>query len=104
MDLKNINSYIFISAYNIVANEENKISRQGLFILYDYLQDLEDETEEKIQIDIMLIAKNYYELNIQEIKQYNKKINNNNIYNYFDFVLYNEHNNKYIIDITTKNF
>ena len=56
-----------------LAGRDNQFSCEGLEVLFDYLDNLSDETGEPIKLDVIALCCEYYESSIAEL------INNYNI-------------------------
>ncbi len=50
-----INEYDFIEAFKS-AGRENQFSRAGLIALFAYLEELEQETEEDMELDVIALS------------------------------------------------
>lgn len=59
--IKKINAYEFVNAFQSSETYKNNFSREGLFALFDYFENLEEETGTPIELDIVAIACEYSE-------------------------------------------
>ncbi len=70
-----INSYDFIQAFESVR--PNNFSREGLLALFDYLEMLEDDLGEQIELDVIALCCEYSEYeNLKEFQE-NYGVNGN---------------------------
>tara|TARA_R100001230_G_C5539955_1_gene71004 strand:- start:148 stop:450 length:303 start_codon:yes stop_codon:yes gene_type:complete len=56
---KSVNEYDFLKAFK--KCRPNNFSRAGLFALYDYLEQYEDDTGEEIELDVIALCCEYAE-------------------------------------------
>jgi len=64
-----INKYNFIDRFRSSDSYANNFSYEGLSALFDYLEDYEDDTGEKIEFDLVALCCDFTEYeNLQEIK------------------------------------
>ena len=70
--VQSINSvYQFREAFRL-AGRSDQFSYEGLEVLFDYLDNLSEDTGEPIELDPVALCCEYYELSVEElIKQYN---------------------------------
>lgn len=70
--VQSINSvYQFREAFRL-AGRGDQFSYEGLEVLFDYLEELSDDTGEPIELDVVGLCCEYYESSIEElIKNYN---------------------------------
>ena len=66
------NVYQFREAFRL-AGRSDQFSYEGLEVLFDYLDNLSEDTGEPIELDVVALCCEYYELSIEEL------INNYNI-------------------------
>ena len=65
------NVYQFREAFRI-AGRGDQFSYEGLEVLFDYLDNLSEDIGEPIELDVVAMCCDYYELSIEEIiDQYN---------------------------------
>ena len=65
---QSINEYDFLKAFK--ECRPNKFSRAGLFALYDYLEQYEDDTGEEIELDVIALCCEYAEYDsLQEFQR-----------------------------------
>lgn len=65
------NVYQFREAFRL-AGRLDQFSYEGLEVLFDYLEQLSEDTGEPIELDPVALCCEYYELSVEElIKQYN---------------------------------
>ena len=65
------NAYQFSEAFRI-AGRMDQFSYEGLEVLFDYLEELSEDTGESIELDVVALCCEYYESSIEElIKNYN---------------------------------
>lgn len=72
---KNIDFYAFRNEFN-GSGYENNFSAEGLSGLFDYLENLEEETGEQIELDVVALCCDYTEFDSLE------DFNNENDYDY----------------------
>jgi len=60
----------FIRAFEGSGIYSNKFSRKGLQVLYNFLTELEEDTGEEMELDIVAIAEDFSEYD--DIEEYNK--------------------------------
>ena len=60
------NVYQFREAFRI-AGRMDQFSPEGLEVLFDYLENLSEDTGENIELDVAALCCDYYELSIQEL-------------------------------------
>ena len=64
---QSINEYDFLKAFK--ECRPNNFSRAGLFALYDYLEQYEDDTGEEIELDVIALCCEYAEYdNLEEFQ------------------------------------
>ena len=70
--VQNINNvYQFREAFSL-AERTDQFSYEGLEVLFDYLDNLSEDTGETIELDVVALCCEYYESSIEElIEQYN---------------------------------
>ena len=56
-----INSFDFVNSFQSSDTYKNNFSREGLFALFDYFENLEEETGTPINFDMVAIACDYSE-------------------------------------------
>ena len=66
------NVYQFREAFRL-AGRSDQFSHEGLEVLFDYLDNLSEDTGEPIELDVVALCCEYYESSIEEL------INNYNI-------------------------
>ena len=65
------NVYQFREAFRL-AGRGDQFSYEGLEVLFDYLDNLSEDTGEPIELDVIALCCEYYESSIEElIEQYN---------------------------------
>ena len=65
--VQTINSvYQFREAFRL-AGRSDQFSYEGLEVLFDYLDNLSDETREPIELDVTALCCDYYESSIEEL-------------------------------------
>ena len=65
--VQSINSvYQFQEAFRLVGRED-QFSYEGLEVLFDYLENLSEDTGEPIELDVVALCCDYYESSIQEL-------------------------------------
>ena len=65
------NVYQFREAFRL-AGRGDQFSYEGLEVLFDYLEELSEDTGEPIELDVAALCCDYYESSIEEIiDQYN---------------------------------
>ena len=65
---QSINEYDFLKAFK--ECRPNNFSRAGLFALYDYLEQYEDDTGEEIELDVIALCCEYAEYDsLQEFQR-----------------------------------
>ena len=65
------NVYQFREAFRLAGRME-QFSYEGLEVLFDYLEELSEDTGEPIKLDVVALCCEYYESSIEEIiDQYN---------------------------------
>ena len=65
------NVYQFREAFRL-AGRGDQFSYEGLEVLFDYLEELSEDTGEPIEFDVVALCCEYYEASIEElIEQYN---------------------------------
>ena len=65
------NVYQFREAFRL-AGRMDQFSYEGLEVLFDYLEQLSEDTGEPIELDVVALCCEYYESSIEElIKDYN---------------------------------
>ena len=53
-------------------NRQDQFSSEGLDVLFNYLEELSEDTVEPVELDVIALCCEYYESSIEElIKQYN---------------------------------
>jgi hypothetical protein len=62
-----IDSYQFINAFE--ETRPNNFSREGLHLLFDYLENYEDETGEELELDVIAICCDYSEDTVNDLAQ-----------------------------------
>ena len=67
-----LDKYSFADAFKRY-NRQDQFSPKGLEVLFDYLEEFSDSTGEPVELDVIALCCEYYELSIQEL------INNYNI-------------------------
>ena len=60
------NVYQFREAFRL-AGRMDQFSYEGLEVLFDYLENLSEDTGESIELDVVALCCEYYESTIQEI-------------------------------------
>ena len=60
------NAYQFREAFRL-AERMNQFSYEGLEVLFDYLDNLSEDTGESIELDPVALCCDYYESSIQEL-------------------------------------
>jgi hypothetical protein len=65
----NVNEYDFLEAFRRM-NRDTQFSRGGLFALYDWLIDLEQDIEEEIELDVIALCCDFAEYD--DLKEYNE--------------------------------
>ena len=71
----NVNFSIFVSAFQNMGMEE-RFSHRGKEALFYYLIELEDETGEEMELDVIALCCEYYEYSAQELlMQYSHLLN-----------------------------
>ena len=60
------NVYQFREAFRL-AGRGDQFSHEGLEVLFDYLDNLSEDTGETIELDVVALCCDYYELSIDEI-------------------------------------
>ena len=66
--IKTINKYDFIDAFKKMGREEN-FSYNGLVALYEYLEMLEDDTGQEMELDVIALCCEFTEYdNLDEFK------------------------------------
>ena len=80
--IQEISKSDFVSEF-AKMNRENQFSYNGKCALYDYLIDLEDNTGQKIELDIIALCCEYVEF--ENLKDYLKDYNTDIDKNDFDF-------------------
>ncbi len=60
------NVYQFREAFRL-AGREDQFSYEGLEVLFDYLDNLSEDTGETIELDVVALCCDYYETSIQEL-------------------------------------
>ena len=60
------NVYQFREAFRL-AGRMDQFSYEGLEVLFDYLDNLSDETGEPIDLDVVALCCDYYEASIEEL-------------------------------------
>ena len=66
--IRTINQYDFIDAFKKMGREEN-FSYNGLVALYEYLEMLEDDTGQSIELDVIALCCEYAEYdNLEEFQ------------------------------------
>ena len=70
--VQSINSaYQFQEAFRL-AGREDQFSYEGLDVLFNYLEELSEDTGEPVELDVIALCCEYYESSINEIiAQYN---------------------------------
>lgn len=70
------NVYQFREAFRL-AGRMDQFSYEGLEVLFDYLDNLSEDTGETIELDVVALCCEYYESSIEElIKDYNIDVSN----------------------------
>ena len=65
---QSVNEYDFLKAFK--ECRPNNFSRAGLFALYDYLEQYEDDTGEEIELDVIALCCEYAEYDsLQEFQR-----------------------------------
>ena len=65
---QSVNEYDFLKAFK--ECRPNNFSRAGLFALYDYLEQYEDDTGEEIELDVIALCCEYSEYDsLQEFQR-----------------------------------
>ena len=65
---QSVNEYDFLKAFK--ECRPNNFSRAGLFTLYDYLEQYEDDTGEEIELDVIALCCEYAEYDsLQEFQR-----------------------------------
>ena len=65
--VQSINSvYQFQEAFRL-AGREDQFSYEGLEVLFDYLENLSEDTGEPIELDVVGLCCEYYESSIEEL-------------------------------------
>lgn len=65
---QSVNEYDFVKAFE--ECRPNNFSRAGLFALYDYLEQLEDDIGEEIELDVIALCCEYAEYDsLQEFQR-----------------------------------
>ena len=74
--IQTINEYQFADAFNKIRPDN--FSYEGLKALYDYLEEFEDDTGEKIELDVIALCCDYTEYeNLKEFENdYGKEFSN----------------------------
>lgn len=76
---KTINRYEFIKSFKN-SIYENSFSTQGLNVLFDYLEQLEEDIGEEIEFDIVAIVNDFTEYSsLEELKERYSNLNINTI-------------------------
>ena len=66
-----LNKHDFADAFKRY-NRQDQFSTEGLEVLFDYLDNLSEDTEEPIELDVVALCCEYYESSIEEIvRDYN---------------------------------
>ena len=60
------NTYQFCEAFR-QAGRNDQFSYEGLEVLFDYLDELSEDTGEPIELDVIALCCEYYESSIQEL-------------------------------------
>ncbi len=60
------NVYQFREAFRL-AGREDQFSYEGLEVLFDYLEELSEDTGETVELDVVALCCDYYETSIQEL-------------------------------------
>lgn len=64
-----VNNFDFIQAFED-AGRGNQFSREALFALFDYLEELEQDLDEEIELDVISICCDYTEY--ESLEEFNK--------------------------------
>ena len=60
------NAYQFREAFRL-AGRMDQFSYEGLEVLFDYLEELSEDTGESIELDVVALCCEYYESSIEEL-------------------------------------
>ena len=64
--VQTVNLYQFRNAFREM-NRNSNFSYEGLEVLFDYLDNLSEDTGEPIELDVVALCCDYYESSIQEL-------------------------------------